>query len=207
MTTTQPTTEPAAIPTADDVVRAALTAACDTLRGKCLPQQLEALDQLVFDAPSGWLGEQELRQGYELLRRVVTRNRALAADARDVAEPAAYTLQLPWPRPPLNRNGGRGHPIARSKVVKDIRKAGWALAKERKIPLHDHIVVRLHYAPGRRQAQDPMNWTDTTKALIDGFRDAGVIADDDTRHVTEIEPQILFPPEKGPRCWLTIFGV
>ena len=197
-----------AVPTADEIVRSALVTACESLREKCARHQREMLDRLLFGTPVDRMGEQQLRQAYGLLHRMVTRNRAAAeAGALDVPEAVTYTLALTWPRPPLSRNGGRGHPIARSKIVRTVREAGWLLAKQQQIPLHDHIVVRLHYAPGRRQAQDPMNWTDTTKALIDGLRDAGVIADDDTRHVTELEPEILFPPERGPRCWLTITPV
>lgn len=206
MSTTHPdpaTAEPNALPTADHIVRDALAAGCRVLREQCSPQQRDTLDGLLSAAPLDRLAEQQLRQNYDVLRRVVTRNR----DAGELADILSYTILFTWPRPPLSRNGGRGNPIARSRVVKDVRKMGWALAKQQRIPTHDHIVVRLHYAPGRRQQQDPMNWTDTTKAIIDGLRDAGVVPDDDTRHVTELEPEILFPPEPGPRCWLTITAV
>lgn len=50
--------------------------------------------------------------------------------------------------------------------------------------------VRLtHYVtdPGRRR--DPSNWMPTTKAAIDGLVDAGVFDDDDSTHVTVLEPR------------------
>lgn len=114
-----------------------------------------------------------------------------------------YRLDLPWPRPPLNHNH-RLHRMVEAPIVAQIRETvGW-LARTTKIPPAEHITVQLHYAPGRRGRQDPMNWTRTTKPAIDGIVDAGVVADDDTTHVYEAPPEILFPPEPGPRCWLTV---
>jgi len=197
--------QPAGVPSVDEVVVAALLAACQDLHARCGESTQKMLRRVLCGKPLDQLGEHQLRKAYGLLRRAVTKTHTAAPGTQPAElEDITYTLELPWPRPPLSRNGSRGHPIARSKTVKAVRKAGWALAREQKIPQHDHIVVRLHYAPGRRQPQDPMNWTDTSKALIDGLRDAGVVVDDNTEHVTEWEPEILFPPEPGPRCWLTI---
>lgn len=200
------TSEIDSIPTAAEVVRAALLAACEQLHTECTEQQLSLLDRVLSGQPLDQLGEYPLRQAHAVLHRAVTRNRAIASGLPVPPEPAQsfYVLEFSWPRPPLSRNGGRGHAIARSKVVKAVREAAFYLARQQKIPQFDHIVVRLHYAPGQRRPQDPMNWTDTSKALIDGLRDAGVVVDDDSTHVTEFEPEILFPPEPGPRCWLTI---
>src|SRR5688500_1148005 len=125
------------IPTADEIVRAALTTACVALREKCSQQQRDLIDGLMSHVAVDRLGEQQLRQTYGLLRRLVTKTGAAAVDVV-----SAYTLALTWPRPPLSRNGGRGNPIARSKTVKTVRTAGWALAKQQKIPQHDHVVVR-----------------------------------------------------------------
>ncbi len=114
-----------------------------------------------------------------------------------------YRLDLPWPRPPLNHND-RLHHMAEAPIKAEIRETvGW-LAKAAKIPPAERIIVQLHYAPGRKGRQDPMNWTRTTKPAIDGIVDAGVVRDDDTEHVHEEPPDILFPPEPGPRCWLTV---
>jgi hypothetical protein len=41
------------------------------------------------------------------------------------------------------------------------------------------------------------------KALVDGIVDAGVVADDDTEHVTRTMPVIL-PPDGDPRLVLVI---
>lgn len=200
------TSEVAEIPTAAEVVRTALLAACEQLHAECTEHQHGLLRRVLSDVPLNQLGEYALRQAHAVLHRAATRNRAIASGLPVPPAPAQSfsVLEFSWPRPPLSRNGGRGHPKARGRIVKDVREVAFYLARQQKIPQLDHMVVRLHYAPGRRQPQDPMNWTDTSKALIDGLRDAGVVVDDDSTRVTEFEPEILFPPEKGPRCWLTI---
>lgn len=117
--------------------------------------------------------------------------------------PTTYRLDLPWPRPPLNHNQ-RGHWARRSPVIREIRETTAWLAKAQKIPACGHIIVQLHYAPGRRRKLDPMNLTATSKPAIDGLVDAGVVPDDDSTHVLEATPAVYFPPEPGPRCWLTV---
>ena len=194
------------IPTTDEVVAAALRDACQQLREECTERQLALLDRVLSGAPLDQLSEYQLRMAYVVLRRAATHNRTTPGADQDTQDGAVYTLEIPWDRPPLRRNGSRGNPKARNKLVQAVRHAGWALAREQKIPQYDHILVRLHYAPGRHQPQDPMNLTDTSKALIDGLRDAGVVVDDDSTHVAEFEPEILFPPARGPRCWLTIIA-
>ncbi len=113
-----------------------------------------------------------------------------------------YRLDLPYPRPPLNHNDRLGH-WRRSEIVRQIRGDVSRIAKGR-IPAADRIVVQLHYAPGRRGRRDPMNLTATSKPAIDGLVDAGVVVDDDSAHVHELTPEIHFPPEPGPRCWLHV---
>jgi hypothetical protein len=123
---------------------------------------------------------------------------------QNVEQPAGeYRINLPWPRPLLNHNH-RINRWARATITATIREDVWKLAKAAKIPPCDRITVQLHYAPGRRGKQDPMNWTATSKPAIDGLVDAGIVVDDDTEHVHEDTPKIHFPPEPGPRCWLVI---
>lgn len=192
------------IPTAEELVTRTLMAACSQLHAKCDERQDALLRRVTSGVPLYSLREHQLRTAYEVMRRSMDPDRDTSVR---FPEGGAYVLDLSWERPPLSRNGGRGHPIARSKTVKALRHEGWARAREQKIPTYQFVVVRLHYAPGINRHQDPMNWTDTSKALIDGLRDAGVVPDDDTRHLTELEPEILYPPEPGPRCWLTIVPV
>jgi crossover junction endodeoxyribonuclease RusA len=114
-----------------------------------------------------------------------------------------YTLDLPWPRPPLTLNQRwRWEPKAR--LTAEIRETVAWLAKGARIPTAGFARVQLHYAPGRQGRIDPMNLCATSKPAIDGLVDAGVVDDDDSRHVHEQTPEIHFPPEPGPRCWLTV---
>jgi len=120
-----------------------------------------------------------------------------------MTETTTYRLDLPWPRPPLNHNQ-RMHRMVEARVVAEVRRdVGW-IAKAAKIPACDHITVQFHYAPGRRGKLDPMNLTATSKPAIDGIVDAGIVVDDDSTHVHEVTPAVHFPPEPGPKCWLTV---
>lgn len=114
-----------------------------------------------------------------------------------------YRIDLPYRRPPLSLND-RHNRWVKAKLVAEIRKDVWLLAKYHKIPAVEKITVQLHYAPGRRGRHDPMNLTATSKPAIDGLVDARVVPDDDSEHVHELPPEIHFPPEPGPHCWLTI---
>lgn len=117
--------------------------------------------------------------------------------------PTVYQIELPWPRPPLNHNH-RHTPWGKGKIVAAIRADVLVLVRAAKVPQCERLTVQLHYAPGHRRKQDPMNWTATSKPAIDAIVDAGVVVDDDTEHVHELTPEIHFPPVPGPRCWLTI---
>lgn len=45
-----------------------------------------------------------------------------------------------------------------------------------------HITITIDWPDQRRR--DPANWAPTAKAIVDGLVDAGVLPDDDHRHVT-----------------------
>lgn len=134
---------------------------------------------------------------------------------------SSYTLNLPWTRPPLRSNDRWGHPAQRGRVVREVRETTMWLAKQAKIPCGQHLVVQLHYAPGKRIKQDSHNLHDTVKACVDALakpdrrRDVSnprshewvglqLVPDDDDRFVTIRTPQLHWPPEPGPRCWLTV---
>lgn len=127
----------------------------------------------------------------------------ISKQLQNLEQPVEYRIDLPWPRPPLNHNQ-RLTPWALGAIKAEVRKAVTLLAKQAKIPHHEYITVQLHYAPGRRGRRDPMNITATSKPAIDGLVDAKIVDDDDSEHVHELPPAIHFPPEPGPRCWLTI---
>ncbi|MFJ5984271.1 hypothetical protein [Lentzea sp. NPDC092896] len=122
-----------------------------------------------------------------------------------------HRLDLPWERPPL-RSNDRRHYREQAKVVAAVRSATVVLARAAKLPAGNHLTVQLHYAPGRRTRMDSHNLHPTVKACVDALargkrRDwvgLELVPDDTDEYVTILTPQIHYPPEPGPRCWLTV---
>lgn len=122
-----------------------------------------------------------------------------------------YRLDLPWLRPPL-RSNDRRHFRAQAREVAAVRGTVMLLAKAEKIPAGNHLTVQLHYAPGRRTRMDSHNLHPTVKAAVDALargkrRDwvgLELVPDDTDEFVTILNPAVHYPPEPGPRCWLTV---
>lgn len=114
-----------------------------------------------------------------------------------------WTLRLPWATPPLTLNG-RMHWATKARVTAEVRAAVNVLARVARIPLLNHVHVRLHYVPrdGRRRDQD--NIVATLKPCLDGLVDARVIPDDTPQHLTWSPPVIDPPDPKDPHLYLTI---
>lgn len=89
-----------------------------------------------------------------------------------IVVPAAYVL---------NANQ-RLHWAKRSRRTRAIRTIALMAARGRApFPEQVRIIAHLSFADNRRR--DPDNWAPTTKACIDGFVDAGLLVDDDHKHV------------------------
>lgn len=94
----------------------------------------------------------------------------------------------------------------------EVRKAVMVLARAAKVPAGEHLTVQLHYAPGARIKMDSHNLHPTVKACVDALargkrRDwvgLELVPDDTDEFVTILSPQIHYPPEPGPKCWLTL---
>lgn len=103
---------------------------------------------------------------------------------------------------PLTLND-RMHWRVKAELVRIIRNSVAWQAKQQRIGALKHATIQLHYAPGRGGKHDADNLVATSKPAVDGLRDAGVIVDDSTEHVTQLMPTIH--PGKGVRrCWLEI---
>ena len=84
----------------------------------------------------------------------------------------------------LTANGRYGHPKARAKRVTHLRQRAAALARSEHLTPYTGLVRITATIHGRvNRWSDPNNAADTTKPLIDGLRDAGVLIDDDYTHV------------------------
>lgn len=103
---------------------------------------------------------------------------------------------------PLSLND-RLHWRAKADHVRTIRAAVAWSAKALRLGQLGHATIQLHYAPGRGGKHDADNLVATSKPAVDGLRDAGVIVDDSTEHITQLMPTVH--PGKGTRrCWLEI---
>jgi crossover junction endodeoxyribonuclease RusA len=104
-----------------------------------------------------------------------------------------FSVILPAGLPLLNANK-RDHYHRRSGATRQLRSAAalalWSLPSYRAALIaaqpgpvlrRVHILGVLH-PPGRGR-RDPANWYPSFKAAVDGFVDAGLVADDDHRHV------------------------
>ena len=120
--------------------------------------------------------------------------------AQRLSEPADDLLRLFVPKPDewINSNQ-RLH-----RMVKANRVKAWRAAAAESVPpgwSFDHPVrIVAHIWKDRAGRYDPNNLNTTTKACVDGFVDAGLLVDDDWKHVTgpdhrhggKGEPGIIF---------------
>jgi crossover junction endodeoxyribonuclease RusA len=127
------------------------------------------------------------------------------ADGAVPAGPRSYTIALPAGLALLSLND-RGHWAARYRRSEALKKAAWALALQQRIPRLERVSVTVEYQPRDLRRRDGDNIAASAKALIDGLRAAGVLPEDDSRHVTEVTCRIgaLYP--KG-RLVLTLTEV
>lgn len=118
-------------------------------------------------------------------------------------EGRSWTITLPYRDVWISENS-RMHHMERHKLVKQLRKDGWALGKSHKLPRCERVRVTLHWRPKARRTRDGENPTPTLKALCDGLTDAGLVTDD-THDRMEKRVEIHEPERGHPaRLWLTI---
>lgn len=113
------------------------------------------------------------------------------------------TLRLPWERPPLTSNA-RLHHHAKAKLTREIRQTTYLLAMSLKLrPVDGQAVVTTTWFVPDNRKRDTGAVTPTTKAMIDGLVDAGILAADDWKTVTEERYRIELD-RSDPRIEITI---
>lgn len=95
-----------------------------------------------------------------------------------------WKLPLPWRRPPLSAND-RPHWTVRNRINQEIKTAAWALAKSKRVPHLDAVILELVWYPGNNRHHDGDNMAPTLKALTDGLVAAKVLADDNGERVLD----------------------
>ena len=108
-------------------------------------------------------------------------------------EPVAYRtwiLTLPAGMELLNSNDRDGHWARRKRVTKALREAAGWLARDRQIPPLQRAHILAVYEPPDRRRRDPGNLYPSFKACIDGIVDAGILPNDDAKHLDGPDPRL-----------------
>lgn len=104
----------------------------------------------------------------------------------DATETTTYVVALPAGMKLLNAND-RIHWRTRGRLTKALREAAAKSARDAHIPPMEQIRIKAVLHPHDKRRRDPHNWYPSYKAAIDGIVDAGVISDDDGKHLISIE--------------------
>jgi len=99
-----------------------------------------------------------------------------AGMTRQVAFPAGMDLLL---------SNDRLHWAVRAARTKQLRKAGFAVARQQRLPRLGRVKIVAEWQPPDRRRRDAAAIAPTVKALVDGIVDAGVLADDCGTLLTE----------------------
>lgn len=121
----------------------------------------------------------------------------------------SWLLYLPFRRPPLAGNSRWAHPVQERRVQGDVQKAAWALARNKRIPALQAVIVELVWYPGRNGKYDSDNIAPTLKPLLDGLVKAKVLPDDNSERVLRASTRVVIrrndPYDSGtPRMVLHI---
>jgi crossover junction endodeoxyribonuclease RusA len=100
----------------------------------------------------------------------------------DLAGRRRWVLELAPGLTLLNANH-RMHWRPKAERTAELRRAGWAVAKQQKIPALARAHVLAVIRPASRQRIDPANFYPSVKPAVDGLVDAGVLSDDDAAHL------------------------
>lgn len=112
---------------------------------------------------------------------------ARATGGRRGPAPLPWQLTLPGNRPQMLTANGRVHWRVRAARTRYWRSIALLHARSLLATGTWHrldqarIEIRLDWPDQRRR--DPANWAPTAKAIVDGLVDAGLIPDDDHRHL------------------------
>ncbi len=93
-----------------------------------------------------------------------------------------WEVTVPAPAGWISSNQ-RIHRMEQAKLTKAWRLAGFAAARNAGVPTLDRAAITAYVWKPRNGRYDPGNLYPTCKAVVDGFVDAGVLADDDWKHL------------------------
>lgn len=105
--------------------------------------------------------------------------------------PRSWTVTLPAGMLLLNSND-RLHHAPKARITAALREAGKDAALQAEVPCLERAHVYGILCPGNRRRRDPGNWYPSFKAAVDGLVDAGILPDDDDKHL--IGPDMRLGP-------------
>ncbi|MGV9383578.1 hypothetical protein ACWDRB_47730 [Nonomuraea sp. NPDC003707] len=97
-------------------------------------------------------------------------------------EPRPWVLEMPAGMELLNSNH-RYHWRKENRIKKPLRETACWLARAARIPAMQRARMVAVYEPPDRRRRDPANLYPSWKAVVDGVVDAGVLPDDDSKHL------------------------
>lgn len=103
-----------------------------------------------------------------------------------------WQLVIPAPARWLSLNDRRDR-RAETPDRREWRRAGWAYAKQAKLPRLDRVHIDAELRFTDRRERDAHNYAPTWKAVVDGLVDAGLVADDSTKYLAGPFPRIGDP--------------
>lgn len=101
-------------------------------------------------------------------------------------ETTTYIVALPAGMKLLNAND-RTHWRTRARITKALREAAEESALDAQIPPLNRATIQAVLHPHDKRRRDAHNWYPSFKAAIDGVVDAGVLPDDNGKHLIKVE--------------------
>lgn len=124
--------------------------------------------------------------------------------------PTVTSIEFPRPEPRYMNMNDRDHHMRRADRVAGWRHVAAMASSKLGAPsarLHGRSIVRLYLPFKQTRHRDPMNYVATLKPILDGFVEAGVWLDDDSRYVVSEEPVLLIRPNLVGRVMVDIFPI
>lgn len=108
-----------------------------------------------------------------------------------------WRIEFPPGQELLNAND-RIHWSAHARITRQLRSDAFLLARYMRIPPLERAHVVAEYQPPNLRRRDPANLYPSIKALVDGaICDAGVLPDDDAKHLIGPDMRLGEPYPKG----------
>lgn len=111
-------------------------------------------------------------------------------------------LEIAAPCEPLTANQ-RLHHHVRAERTRNWRLRTAILARKLGPIPHAHVTYYVSHGDQHRKKRDAANWQNTVKACLDGCVDAGLIPEDDDRHIIGPDPRL--GPVTDEFCLLLVF--